>query len=242
MGLLLLVGSLVFGLEEIGVNTLMSPLMSAQYLEYLPFPFVMWAALRFQTWGAVTANFLLSLLALMGTLKGVGPFMLQTPFLGQSILLLQMFLAVVTTTSLFLASAVAEREKIEKQLRASLEREKLVAQAAVRVHQSLDLGAIFETTVEEIRYFLTGEQVYIAYLQDSSPVEIVAESLETGYSSLLGWIPDADLIGEVTEFFRNTDLLVVNNTENFTELPILGRYFTNFEVKSALVLPLKVNK
>ena len=50
-------------LREIGVNTLMSPLMSAQYLEYLPFPFVMWAALRFQTWGAVTANFLLSLLA-----------------------------------------------------------------------------------------------------------------------------------------------------------------------------------
>ena len=242
MGLLLLVGSLVFGLEEIGVNTLMSPLMSAQYLEYLPFPFVMWAALRFQTWGAVTANFLLSLLALMGTLKGVGPFMLQTPFLGQSILLLQMFLAVVTTTSLFLASAVAEREKIEKQLRASLEREKLVAQAAVRVHQSLDLGAIFETTVEEIRYFLTGEQVYIAYLQDSSPVEIVAESLETGYSSLLGWIPDGDLIGEVTGFFRNTDLLVVNNTENFAELPILKEYFTDFDVKSALVLPLKVNK
>jgi signal transduction histidine kinase/integral membrane sensor domain MASE1 len=240
--LLLLVGIIVFGLEQLGINTLIPPLIKAQYLEYLPFPFVVWAALRFQTWGAVSANFLLSLLALVGTLKKVGPFMQETPSLGQGILLLQMFLAIVTTTSLFLAAAVAEREKIEKQLRASLERENLMAQTALRIYQSLDLGAIFQTTVQEIRFFLDADHVYIAYLQEQTQVEIVAESLGKDFTSLLGWTPPEDLREAITNFFRQADVLLIENTEKYQELPVLSKYFQTFLVRSALILPLKVNQ
>ncbi|MBR8831604.1 MAG: Adaptive-response sensory-kinase SasA [Chroococcopsis gigantea SAG 12.99] len=121
-GLLLGIGWLVFGCEGIKPNLSGDNLSNVQYLEYLPFPFLVWAALRFPVWGAVIANLFISLLALVGMSKGVGPFMVQSPNLGDGLLLLQIFLIIITTTSLFLSAAVAEKEEIDKRLRSTLER------------------------------------------------------------------------------------------------------------------------
>ncbi|HEY9599031.1 MAG TPA: MASE1 domain-containing protein, partial [Cyanophyceae cyanobacterium] len=82
----------------------------AQYpLEYLPFPFVVWAALRLGQQGAVTATLIVCLGSIWGTAQGVGPFVAKADDIQQAILFLHGFMGVITVTALVLAAAETER-------------------------------------------------------------------------------------------------------------------------------------
>lgn len=92
----------------------------AQYpIEYLPFPLVVWAALRLGQPSSVFASFILSSIAIGGTVAGYGPFVTQAQTASQVVLLLQAFLGVITVTTLILASVMAERRHTEALLRRS---------------------------------------------------------------------------------------------------------------------------
>jgi PAS domain S-box-containing protein len=82
-------------------------------VSYLVFPVLTWAALRFGPPGVVAALTLVSCVAIGGTAQGLGPFTRET--LHASLLWLQAFMGIVTVTSLVLAAAVAERERVEAQ-------------------------------------------------------------------------------------------------------------------------------
>jgi diguanylate cyclase (GGDEF)-like protein len=84
-------------------------------LEFLAIPFLVWAAYRFTPREAATALLLLATLAVWGTLRDTGPFSLASP--NESLLLLQAFLAVVSVTTLLLATLVRERREVEGRLR-----------------------------------------------------------------------------------------------------------------------------
>ncbi|MFM7427609.1 MAG: MASE1 domain-containing protein, partial [Elainella sp.] len=88
-------------------------------IEYLPFPFVIWAALRFGQTLGIAASFLLSMVAVSGTMAGNGPFAMATSITRQLIFLQQAFLAVVTLTSLVLATMAAERRRVGAMLKQS---------------------------------------------------------------------------------------------------------------------------
>jgi PAS domain S-box-containing protein len=96
---------------------------ASQYpLEYLPFPFTVWAVLRFGQVGAVSSSFLISIIAIGGAIHGRGPFVAMAAGpqnAPQAILLLQAFMGVVAITTLILATAVAERQQVESRLRRS---------------------------------------------------------------------------------------------------------------------------
>jgi len=85
----------------------------AQYpVEYLPFPLLVWGALRFGQPLAVLGSFLVSTVAIWGAIEGYGPFVAQASVTqNQPILLLQTFMGVVTVTTLLLAAAVAEQRE-----------------------------------------------------------------------------------------------------------------------------------
>lgn len=84
-------------------------------LEFLCMPILVWAALRFGQREAATALLLLSGLAIRGTLAGFGPFARATQ--NESFLLLQVFTAVLSVTTLTLAALVWERREVAEQLR-----------------------------------------------------------------------------------------------------------------------------
>ena len=68
-----------------------------QALIYMIFPFIMWAALRFDQHGATLAILVTSGIAIWGTVHGLGPFSLRSS-LNESLVLLQTFMAVVSLT------------------------------------------------------------------------------------------------------------------------------------------------
>ena len=83
-------------------------------LEFLAFLPLLWAAVRFGQRGAVTAASLIFMLALAGTLQGLGPFALGDP--RESLLFLQGFTATIATVALILAAVVGERTRAERRL------------------------------------------------------------------------------------------------------------------------------
>ncbi|MBC7875906.1 MAG: diguanylate cyclase [Anaerolineales bacterium] len=80
-------------------------------------PWIIWAAFRFGQRGAATTTIIITVIAIMGTLQGFGPFVRTLP--NESLLLLQSFIATITITALVIAALVSERQEIENELRGS---------------------------------------------------------------------------------------------------------------------------
>jgi diguanylate cyclase (GGDEF)-like protein len=84
-------------------------------LEFICTPFIIWAAYRFGHREAATALLVLSAIALVGTLRGYGPFSGLSP--NESLLLLQLYMGVTAVVGLILGAVVTERQQVESRLR-----------------------------------------------------------------------------------------------------------------------------
>jgi diguanylate cyclase (GGDEF)-like protein/PAS domain S-box-containing protein len=76
-------------------------------LDYIVFPFLIGAAIRFGTPGASAANIVASSIAVWGTVHGLGPY--ASGGAGDHFILLQIFMAVVAATGLLLGATISER-------------------------------------------------------------------------------------------------------------------------------------
>jgi PAS domain S-box-containing protein len=79
---------------------------------YFCFPILVWAAFRFGPRESATTAFALSVIAIVGTLRGLGPFAHGTPNI--SLLLLQNFLGLAGLISAAAASAISERRRLDE--------------------------------------------------------------------------------------------------------------------------------
>jgi len=77
-------------------------------------PIVIWTAFRFAQRETASGIFVLSAIAIWGTLHGFGPFLSETE--NQSLLALQSWTAVLTITAMALSAGMAERRRAEEAL------------------------------------------------------------------------------------------------------------------------------
>ncbi|MBI3621410.1 MAG: MASE1 domain-containing protein [Nitrospirae bacterium] len=101
---LFLVGQVVFGGLAPGINN--------QPLEFLAIPILVWAGFRFGLRETATVIFLLSCMAVWGTVHGFGPFVRESP--DASLLVLQAFMGVMGLMALTLAAVVAQQKRSEE--------------------------------------------------------------------------------------------------------------------------------
>jgi signal transduction histidine kinase len=87
--------------------------------EYILFPPLMWAALRFNVRGSVTSTAFVSLIAIVYTTLHRGPF--ARPELHDSLLELQIFVGILATTFLLLGASLSERRRGARELRIARE-------------------------------------------------------------------------------------------------------------------------
>ncbi len=78
-------------------------------LEYIVFPFVIWAAIRFGISGVAGANLLIAGIAVWGTVHGLGPYRAGQG--DERLMLLQIFMAVVAGTGLLLGATISEGDR-----------------------------------------------------------------------------------------------------------------------------------
>lgn len=110
--LIIVTGMLVFGAGPAGDGV-------TRGREYMLFPLLIWAALRFGTHGAVTSTSLATVIAVVYTAMGRGPFVHGD--LHANLLALQMFAGISGATFLVLGASIAERRRTAKDLWAARE-------------------------------------------------------------------------------------------------------------------------
>lgn len=94
------------------------PRRDAHYpLVFLPIPIAVWAAYEFGQRGATLATTILSGIALAATASGRGPFARAS--MNESLLLTQSYMSSVGCSALLLSAAVAERQRVERELQDS---------------------------------------------------------------------------------------------------------------------------
>jgi PAS domain S-box-containing protein len=120
-------------------------------LEYIVFPLVIWAGLRFGHPGAALVSATVSSIAIWGTLQGTGPFAGEAMAPQDSLILLQIYTGVTAASGLVLGAAIADRNRSEHLrqtdhlLAAILSQERDLVRAAPRL-----LRAICETLEWEV--------------------------------------------------------------------------------------------
>lgn len=114
-----------------------------QALIYVIFPFAIWAALRLEQSGAVTAVFIVSGISIWGTIHGFGPFS-KLP-INESLLLLQTFTGVVALTSLTLSASASERRYAERALNRRVEDLAALNDAAKEFLSNPDTPALYNS-------------------------------------------------------------------------------------------------
>jgi PAS domain S-box-containing protein len=95
-------------------------------LAYLPFPFLVWGALRFGPRGATTGTLLVSALAIYSLFHGRGPFVTQTE--KDSLMLIGSYIGILAVTNMLLAAAAAERRVAERAVSESEKRFRAVVE------------------------------------------------------------------------------------------------------------------
>jgi PAS domain S-box-containing protein len=145
--LVFLIGEAVFGGWFFSVSQDM-------HLETLCIPPLIWIAFRFGLRETATASILLCGVSLWNTLHGNGPFVRSSP--NQSLLLIQVFMGVVSMTSLALAAAIAEREAAEENLARAQKAEKEVENTNSFISAVLENipNMIFVKEPKEFRFVL----------------------------------------------------------------------------------------
>jgi signal transduction histidine kinase len=118
----------------------MIALRGGHHLSYLAFPALVWAAVRLGPRGATLAVTVSAGVMIWGTTHYLGPFAVAS--INNSLMEIQLFLAVTATSTLALAALAAEREALAESMRASRARIVVAADAERRrVERDLHDGA-----------------------------------------------------------------------------------------------------
>ncbi|MEN8183735.1 MAG: MASE1 domain-containing protein [Myxococcota bacterium] len=127
--------ALLTALGLVGLLVFLQPGGAPYPLAFTLFPVTLWAAYRFESFGAALATLLVAALATAGTLAGHGPFVRET--LSESVRLMWGFVAVVAGVGLVLGSLVAVRARAEAALRESRDRLRAEIRDRRRIEESL---------------------------------------------------------------------------------------------------------
>ncbi|HKQ37367.1 MAG TPA: PAS domain S-box protein [Verrucomicrobiae bacterium] len=104
----------------ISFNSWYSPGLENFPLAYLPYPFLLWGALRFGPRGASAGTLLVSIMAINELLEGRGPF--YTGAEKQSLMLIGSYITTLATSNLLLAGAATERKHAQRTISQGEER------------------------------------------------------------------------------------------------------------------------
>ncbi|MBR8836787.1 MAG: response regulator [Stigonema ocellatum SAG 48.90 = DSM 106950] len=138
-----------------------------------------------------------------------------------------------------LAELVAHQRQ-EDAWRQQAERERLVAEIAQRIRQSLNLEEILNTTVSEVRQFLQTERVFIYRFQSDWSGFVALESVAPGCSALLGTkITDSFFVDAAgRELYKQGRIQAIEDIYTAGLSKCHVDLLARLEVRSNLVIPI----
>lgn len=239
LGSLLVCSAIVLGYPHVAAPVEFT-YIARPLLHYLPFPFIVWAALRLGLRGTAFSAVLLSFVAIWGVAHDPQFLSLnRAADLQKALFQLQTFLGVMTTTALVLAAAIAELQAVETDLRRRIQRDQLLAEMTLRVRRSLDVTEVLETTVAEVRQFLNADRCHVVLFDPQGYSEIVAESVAPGWRSTLSEHSPFPVANEVDAIFKHESIRVTPDVSKVKQRnTFLNLYYEMYQIKASVSLPI----
>ena len=138
---------------------------------------------------------------------------------------------------------LTERKRAEEDRLLNAERDRFLAQIALRIRRSLDLEQILQTTVAEVRQFLECDRVFITCLDQQLQSNVAAESVAPNCGSVLGLLQcNSTYINELRALFQTGNVQVIDDTATAEISPLRTQYFAQYNVKACMAVPIMLNE
>ncbi|MDZ7953598.1 PAS domain-containing protein [Nostoc sp. DedQUE09] len=151
-----------------------------------------------------------------------------------------------------------ETVQLRTQLQQRIERERVVSHITQKIHQSLNLDEILQTTVAEVREFLHTDRVLVFQLKPDGNGTVVAESVGAEWRSLLdstmydpclaknylAWNPletvsyDTVFVENYIQRYRQGYVTAIFDIQHSSIDPCHVELLAQFQVKANLVVPI----
>jgi PAS domain S-box-containing protein len=134
---------------------------------------------------------------------------------------------------------ITERKQAEEALRQQFLKEQLIRTIAGRIHQSLNLKEILNTTVAEVRKFLDCDRVLIFRLRADGSGVVVVESVGGEWIPMSGTvINDHYLAQSYIQLYQQGRIQAVEDIYTATLAPCHRDLLAQFQVRANLVVPI----
>ncbi|MEO5802878.1 MAG: PAS domain S-box protein, partial [Verrucomicrobiota bacterium] len=140
-------------------------------LAYLPYPFLVWGALRFGQRGATTGTLIVSAVAIYALLRKHGPFVTTNE--TESLMLIGSYIGILAISNLLLAAAATERESAVRSVQESEKRYRAVVEDQMDLICRFDLKGriVFVNKAYSTFYGKTREQLIGTSFMPTLPTE-----------------------------------------------------------------------
>lgn len=203
-------------------------------LEYSPFLFIVWAALRLGQRGIVVCL----LIASFASIWGIAQNNQGSTAIQNSLFQLQISIGVMATIALVLAAAIAERQAVEAQLRRRIEQDEFLAESTLRIRRSLDVSEVLNTTVAEVREHLNADRTNIAVFDSQGFTTVVAESVAPEWTLMVGTRSPYPVLTEIQALFEQQPIRVNPNSETTPQNEFLKTYYSMYRVQASIGIPI----
>lgn len=135
---------------------------------------------------------------------------------------------------------ISQRKQIEQLLGQQLQRERLLLNVQDRIHQSLSLKEILNSTIEEIRQFLQADRVTIHRFFSDCKGAALVESVRPELPSLLGFVIHDPLILEKNyqDEYQRGEIRAIADIRHAGFDQRMIQLLTFFKVKARLAVPI----
>ena len=134
---------------------------------------------------------------------------------------------------------ITERKQTEAALRLQAERERLLAGMNQRIRQSLNLDAVLNTAVEEVRQFLACDRTLICRFNPDWSATIVVESVGEEWTSAQGTnVQDTCFQKSKAQLYQKGRIRAINDIYNTDLTPCHIELLERFQVRANLVVPI----
>ncbi|HTL87930.1 MAG TPA: MASE1 domain-containing protein [Leptolyngbya sp.] len=226
--------------SQLSATGTLAPLRGAAVplLQYSPFLFIVWAALRLGQRGTVICLLIASFVSVWGVAQIDRGFR-DSATIQNELFQIQIFIGVMATIALVLAAAIAERKQVETLLRQRIEQDQFLAESTLRIRRSLDVAEVLNTTVAEVREFLNADRVYISVFDSQGVTGVVAEAVGSGWSPMLGMRSSHPVLADVHQMFTQAPIRINSDSSKVENNELLTAYYQRYQIKASIGIPIR---
>jgi PAS domain S-box-containing protein len=143
------------------------------------------------------------------------------------------------TNRLWRCRECSNRKQVEEALQQQFLREELVVAIAQRIHKSLNLEEILNTTVAEVRQFLESDRTIIFRLNSDGSGVVVVESVGSDWMSIAGTIiDDRHFAQSYIQLYQQGRVQAIEDIYNAGLTQCHVELLEKFQVRANLVVPI----